>query len=601
MQAPASEWLKLDATRLIVLGTAGLVLSCGAAAISLTGSEPDQVAFAVGLAMSIAVPSAVGLYAWRAHVHERFGALLLLLGLCSFLPALSSSSNDLVYSFGRVAVWLNAITLIYLLLIFPTGRLPGRPDRTLVWAGVTLVAVLYLPTALLVDQYPLPTTWTACRDGCPDNAFMLLDSQPGFVDTAIVPLREGLTVALFAAVLWRLAYRIRHATPLMRRTLSPVLAFAIVTTLAFVFAISIRAADRGSPLVTFVAETIVLGLPLMAVGFLLGLFRWRLCVASALQRLALDVRQHPRKGELRDVIADALSDPSVELAFSTGSRDRRWVDTSGSTVPRPMTRADRHVTETRGADGHMVAIVHDRALQDQQPFVEAVGTYVLTEHENQRLAANVETSLQDLAGSRARILAAADEERRRIERDLHDGAQQRLVALGIRLGLAEDEMQRDPKRAKDMIHELRAEVTDALEDVRSLAKGVYPSVLTDRGLADALATIARRAPMPVTVKVEGKDRYAQDVEAAAYFCCLEALQNAAKYAADATAVSVSLYRNGDLRFEVRDNGPGFSESEAIAGHGLLNMRDRVAAVGGKLDIRSVPGEGTRVVGTVPVR
>ena len=262
---------------------------------------------------------------------------------------------------------------------------------------------------------------------------------------------------------------------------------------------------------------------------------------------------------------------------------------------------DRHVTEIRDGDGHMAAIVHDPALRDQQHFVETVGAYALTEYENQRLAANVETSLQDLADSRARILAAADGERRRIERDLHDGAQQRLVALRIRLELAEDQMDQDPLRARALIHALRDDVTDALDDVRSLAKGVYPAVLTDRGLADALRTIALRSPMPVAVSIEGNDRYAEDVEAAAYFCCLEALQNAAKYAADATSVSISLHRNGDLRFEVRDDGPGFTEEAADSGHGLLNMRDRVAAVGGELDVRTAPGQGTRIVGHVPVR
>jgi signal transduction histidine kinase len=264
-------------------------------------------------------------------------------------------------------------------------------------------------------------------------------------------------------------------------------------------------------------------------------------------------------------------------------------------------RPDRHITEINDGNGHMAAIVHDPALRDQEHFVETVGAYALTEHENQRLAANVEESLQDLADSRARILAAADGERRRIERDLHDGAQQRLVALRIRLELAEDQMDQDPVKARTLIHALRDDVTDALDDVRSLAKGVYPSVLTDRGLADALRTIALRSPMPVTVNIEGNDRYAEDVEAAAYFCCLEALQNTAKYAADATAVSVSLHRNGDLRFEVRDDGPGFTEETADSGRGLLNMRDRVAAVGGKLDVRTAPGEGTCIVGHVPVR
>jgi signal transduction histidine kinase len=211
----------------------------------------------------------------------------------------------------------------------------------------------------------------------------------------------------------------------------------------------------------------------------------------------------------------------------------------------------------------------------------------------------VESSLTELRESRARILAAADDERRRIERDLHDGGQQRLVALRIRLELAEEVMSQDPGRARSVLHRLGGEVDAALDELRSLAAGVYPSLLSARGLSDALRTAALQSPMPTSVKVDGSDRYPREVETAAYFCCVEALQNVAKHAPGATSVTVFLSRNGDLRFEVRDDGPGFVVDDAT-GHGLLNMRDRIAAVGGTLEIRSVLGAGTAVVGTIPV-
>jgi signal transduction histidine kinase len=593
--APGS--LQLDRSLLVTAGSLGVLLSTGAAVVSLTGSVPDDGAFALGVGLSIAIPVAVGLYAWRGQIHTRFGRLLVLIGLASFFPALATAGNDLVYSVGRIADWFVVVALIYLMLAFPTGRLPGTPDRALFLSAVGLVAILFLPTALIVHQYPLPTEWTNCRDGCPSNAFMLLHSQPAFVDGFVVPLREALAITLFLAIPARLAYRIRNATPLMRRSLTPVVAFAIITTLAFAFGFAVRRADSGASVLQVLVVVIVLGLPTMSLGFLIGLLRWRLFVASALQRLAFDVRGHPRPDELRDVIAETLCDPTVELAFRNGDG---WTDATGTSVTSPAERPGRTITYIREGDRRVAVVDHDSALRDQRAFVRSVGAYALSGYENLRLAADVDASIQDLADSRARILAAADEERRRIERDLHDGAQQRLVALRIRLELAEEQMQQDPVRAKELLHHLGDQVTDALDDVRSLAKGVYPSVLVDRGLAEALRSVALRSPMPVTVDVDGGDNYTQEVEAAAYFCCLEALQNAAKHASHATSVAISLRRNGDLRFEVSDDGPGFSPSDGDPGHGLVNMRDRVEAVGGKLDIRSAPGEGTRVIGRVPV-
>jgi signal transduction histidine kinase len=204
----------------------------------------------------------------------------------------------------------------------------------------------------------------------------------------------------------------------------------------------------------------------------------------------------------------------------------------------------------------------------------------------------------ELAESRVRILAAADAERRRIERDLHDGAQQRLVRLRIRLGLADDLMERDPASARRMIGELEGEIDDCLDDVRSLGAGIYPALLSQRGLAEALRSLARRSSIAPRVAIDGTARYRTEVEAAVYFCCSEALQNVAKHAHGTTGVSISVERHAHLRFEVRDDGPGFSPPDARAGQGLANMRDRIEAVGGTLDVRSTPGQGTSVIGSI---
>jgi signal transduction histidine kinase len=208
--------------------------------------------------------------------------------------------------------------------------------------------------------------------------------------------------------------------------------------------------------------------------------------------------------------------------------------------------------------------------------------------------------LEDVRASRKRLVAAQDEERRRLERDIHDGAQQQLVALAVKLRLLETLTEKDPARAKSMASELKAEATDALENLRDLARGIYPPLLADEGLAAALTSQARKSPLPVEVHPDGVARYPQEIEAAVYFCVLEALQNVAKYA-DATRAEVRLSaRERELRFEVADDGRGFDAATARSGSGTRNMADRLEALGGELQIRSAPGEGTTVAGRVPV-
>jgi signal transduction histidine kinase len=207
--------------------------------------------------------------------------------------------------------------------------------------------------------------------------------------------------------------------------------------------------------------------------------------------------------------------------------------------------------------------------------------------------------IEELRASRQRLVAAQDQERRRIERNIHDGAQQQLVALAVKLRLADSMLGKDEAKAHTMLSELQDETTGALENLRDLARGIYPPLLADKGLAAALEGQARKSTVPVSVDAGSVGRYPQDVEAAVYFCALEALQNVTKYAA-ATAARVSLHAtNGTLGFEVEDDGCGFDPA-AVSGSGLTNMRDRLDALGGALEVRSSPGGGTTIVGRIPV-
>ena len=256
------------------------------------------------------------------------------------------------------------------------------------------------------------------------------------------------------------------------------------------------------------------------------------------------------------------------------------------------------MTEISTDDGRVIAVVHDAALRDDPMFLDVARSSVLKAIESERLGAELRGSLRELKESRARIISSADRERQRIERDLHDGAQQSLVALRIRLELASEFLRDRPARAEQLLGELGTEVDGALEQVRSLARGVYPSLLADRGLREALRAAALRSPVNTTVDTDGIGRYSPEIEAAVYFCCLEAMQNAMKHANGVETISISIGGKENLRFEVRDDGAGFAEAEAGSGTGLTNMRDRLAAVGGVLTIQSSRGEGTSVSGEV---
>jgi signal transduction histidine kinase len=209
--------------------------------------------------------------------------------------------------------------------------------------------------------------------------------------------------------------------------------------------------------------------------------------------------------------------------------------------------------------------------------------------------------IEELRESRQRIVAAQDQERRRLERDIHDGAQQQLVALAVRLNLAKSMAAKEAPKVADLLEAIKGETQDALENLRDLARGIYPPLLADKGLAAALESQARKVPVPVTVDPNGIGRYSQEAEAAAYFCVLEALQNAAKYA-EASSATVRLgQQDGDLVFTVSDDGRGFDPAATPKGSGLQNMRDRLEALGGEVVVASEPGRGTTVTGRIPVR
>jgi signal transduction histidine kinase len=341
-----------------------------------------------------------------------------------------------------------------------------------------------------------------------------------------------------------------------------------------------------------------MSLPAVALAFAAGLVGQRVFAGSALEELGQDLGSHAGPGALRQSLAHALKDPSLRVDYWVESVPG-WVDESGWPVPEPVA-ADGHAVTMVRSDGHLLAaITHDVELTRDPALVKAASAYALTALENERLIRKLEASVEEIRDSRARIVSAADRERRKIERDLHDGAQQRLVALRIKLALMAERLAPDLPDEAARIHDLEEDVDATIEQVRSFARNIYPPLLAERGLAEALRAAARGSAIPTTVDVPRLHRYPLELESTVYFACVEALQNAGKHARGATNVWISVSESDNLRFRVRDNGIGFRPSATHGGSGMANIRDRLAAIGGGLDVESSPGEGTTVTGFVP--
>lgn len=568
--------------------------------LALTGSasESERQIAALALTLTAAIPIAVGLYFWYRQPQNRFGLMLVVAGLGWSLATLAASDSSILYSVGRVSLWMVEPLIVYLVLAFPSGRLTTPVDRLLVAAFAAIAAFLFLPTALLVEVYPSSSPLSTCQASCPPNFFMVLDSPPSFVEP-MVTVREILTMLIFIGVASRLFHRLRDATDLTRLTISPVLVAAIARVDAYVAFLLARRVAPESHVVDFVGWFLIATLPAIAIGFLVGMLRWRLYVARALEHLAQGVMARPNRANLRAALAETLEDPELEIASRRSGGLELWIGSDGRTVDIDQPGPDRTVTTISDNGRPSFALIHDPQLSEHRDFVDAVASVAVFATENERLTASLGSSLRELERSRMRLVSAADNERRRIERDLHDGAQQRLVALRIKLELADELMTADPTYAHELIHQLGPEIDESLEEVRSLARGIYPSLLVDRGLQEALRAVALRMPLPTYIECEGMGRYPAAIESAVYFSCLEAIQNAVKHAGGATAVQVSVAVNGRLVFEVRDDGEGFDSTTAVRGQGLTNIHDRLVAVGGELSVRSTPGEGTVVSGAVP--
>jgi signal transduction histidine kinase len=296
------------------------------------------------------------------------------------------------------------------------------------------------------------------------------------------------------------------------------------------------------------------------------------------------------------VLAEALGDPTLTLAYWLEERGE-YVDSDGRTVELPAEGSGRTYTMVDRHGERIAALIHDASLADERELIKAVGAAASLALENERLDAQLYAKIEELQQSRARIVESSDATRRRIERDLHDGAQQRLVSLALTLRLARSRLRDEPQRTQRLLESASQELDMALAELRELARGIHPAVLSERGLGAALDGVAERAPIPVELIDTPAERLPEQLEAAAYFVVAEAVTNVAKYA-DASHATVSVQRdNGLVLVQVADYGRG--GADPAKGTGLRGLADRVSTLNGRLDVTSEPGRGTTVKATIP--
>jgi signal transduction histidine kinase len=403
----------------------------------------------------------------------------------------------------------------------------------------------------------------------------------------LVRVQAALGMLLSLAVAVLVVDRLRRRRGPAWRAQTPLLAAAVaVSAPAIVWLGWVSVTGSGFTTLQRVVRAAALLLPLAIVA---GIAWSRLR-----RREAADLVVELRTGgsaSLRERLAGILGDPSVDIAYRLD--DGRWIDADGS--PRELEEGpSRAITLVTAQGREIAALVHDPALHDEPGLVDSVRATAGLVLENERLAAEVRAQLGEVRASRARLVVATDAERRRLERDLHDGAQQRLVTLSVRLGLAAS--RRDAATA-EVIANAQNEVEEVIAELRELARGIHPTLLREDGLDAAVAALARRAPLPVAAHGSAGGRLSDAVELAAYFLVSESLTNVAKHAS-ASEASVLLERGaGTLVVSVTDDGAG--GARATAGSGLAGLRDRLEALDGRLVVESEPGSGTTVRGEIP--
>lgn len=510
----------------------GVVLTAVAVSVTATGPAAVGTGPVLFVTVSVGLPFVLAAVLRARFPARRLGALLTLIGIVYFVRSLAAASDPLLYSLARTLGQTGEVLLLWLMLAFPSGHLQSRTARGIVVAGALAVVLLWWPVVLLSPEIPRGGFQVRCGEDCPANALLVAD-LPGLVnvlDTAFRVLAGGLLLAVAAY----LALRLWRASALSRSILVPVAVASIARAVATAAFVVLGAPDwvRGILVVTYWA---------ILVAIVVGLIRARAFDAAALQRLVGGLRTRPGPEELRAVMARALGDASLDILYWLPDA-QSYAGADGLPVVLPAPGAGRAVIEVADEAGaSTAALVHDAALLDHPELLEALAQSAVIALQTNRLEA-------EAAAGRAGTIAAVDGERRRIERDLHDGAQQRLIALRMKLAVAERLLDRDEARARILLVEAGGDVDAAFAEMRALAHGIVPPALAEHGLSAAIGAVARVAALPVHVDAPGIPRFPAEVETQAFFVICEALQNAAKHAGEGASVRIEIEAEPGLRF-----------------------------------------------------
>jgi signal transduction histidine kinase len=556
--------------------TRGLRLALGLAAVAVGGGASTLILMEahagfsdVELAVSLIAGWSFigsGLLAWARRPENRTGPLLMLVGLTFFAGLLNSADQDALHTLGAWVRPLHFVIFVYVLLALPSGRLDSSLARGVVIGAFLDLGLLYHAPLVIGD-----------------------DGLGGILADASF----ALAAVLFLAASVLLLRRWRAGTEAWRRAVAPVLWPGALTlaALAFFNASEFLSHPVGpAPMWAF-----RIAFAAIPVAFLAVLLRVRLARASVAE-LVVELEKPRAPGALRHALARALGDPSVTLAYWLPG-ENRYVDIDGRPIELPRGEERRAATLVERDGTRVAAIVHDEALSDEPELLRAVSAAAALALDNERLQAELRARLDELKASRARVVEAADTERKRIERNLHDATQQRLTSVTLALGLAEAKLASDPGAARRDLAQAKQALAAALAELRDLSQGIHPSVLTEGGLAPALEDLAYTAPLPVTITADLNGRLPEQVEAGAYYVVAETLTNIAKHA-HASAATIKLTReHGRLLLSVSDDGVG--GADPTRGSGLCGLADRIHALGGTFEVVSRPGRGTRIRTVIP--
>ncbi len=585
---------------LTALAIGGLAVAIGAGLLVATSDHlVDPIAFGVQVAVMVVGWSSAALYWLVRRPGNRLGPWLLAVAACTAVMSLQGGNEPHLRTIGVLADWVFVLLVFYVIFAFPDGRIQSRVAWALLGATALERLESYVPSLLFspVVQPNLPLA--ACNAACPANGFMIAD-RPTIADGLFTGNASlHILFAVRSAIFVYLIYRLATATRPRRRALLPVYVSVLLALAPILISYAARLElvhlDAGT--LSKLSWLGSIGVSALPYGFLLSVVLSTLFAATALKKIVSRLVENPSASQLRTTLADALDDPSLELGFRL-EQAHSLVDPAGEPLPSTPPPGQSATPVMRNGETAAV-IMHDAALDTDPELVAAAGQALLLAIENGRLTAELESTSTELRAARARIVTTGDAQRRKIERDLHDGAQQHLVALGIRVALARELA--DPEVAQQL-NDVNTELNEILEELRDLAHGLYPPALREFGLRGALASAVRRSASPATIETAAIGRYSEQVEGSVYFCCLEGLQNVDKHAGvGATAVISLRERDGRLYFEIADDGAGYDvQSAPRSGQGLANMSDRIAALGGTLVVESTPGRGTTLRANIPV-